>query len=98
MTTETETDPRPSAPAVRHGATYRARPRRREFVVTVVDEPHRESGFDLTLDRVLDDLVRSFHHRLVIDRGAADYLESYDDQVVWQGNRVVAVVRFDGTG
>lgn len=81
-----------TAPAAR---IYRARPRRREFVIAVVDDVHRESGPDLTVDAVLDDLARLLRDAAAKDLGAADYAETFDDQVIWEGNRVVAVVRFD---
>ena len=94
---------RTAAPAVRT-QTYEAAPRRREFVITVVDEnDHRQSGFGLTLDMVLESLLRTF--RSITEDGVtkgspADPREYYDDHVIWEGNRVLAVVRVDreGTG
>lgn len=91
----------PDAPAVRPGLTYRARPRRREFLVMVVtEEVRRESGFGLTPDRVLADMADSFANGRANDThaGPDDYIEHCDDQVVWEGNRVVAVVRADRDG
>jgi hypothetical protein len=108
--------PTAESPAVRTGPTYRGRPIRREFNVTVVDEFYcRESGFGLTLDKVLDQLVDEFvkyrsidvRDREVLkgqtgggasDEVCAEYALEHEDQVVWEGNRVLAVVRVDGQG
>ncbi len=89
------------APAVRPGPTYRARPRRREFLCTVAaEETFRLSGLGLTLDAVIADIIDTFGSSRANDThaGADDYIEHGDDQVVWEGNRVVAVVRADRDG
>lgn len=92
-------------PAVRPGPTYRARPLRREFVTTVVDEVYVESGFGLTLDQVLDGLIGLNGRGLMeaVESGdpddpCYDDPRSFDDSVIWEGTRVVAVARMAGDG
>ncbi len=89
------------APAVRREIAYRARPRRREFLIVVVtEEILRPSGLGLTLDTVLADIIDTFANARANDThaGPDDDIEHGDDQVVWEGNRVVAVVRADRDG
>jgi hypothetical protein len=102
MNDSTRTASRPEDPAASQEPTltYRARPRRREFVITSVDDVvHRESDFGLTLDEILADLASSHREMCRTDPGADDYVETFDDQVIWgEGNRVLAVVRLDASG
>ncbi len=89
------------APAVRLTPPYRARPRRREFLIVVVtEEILRPSGLGLTLSSVIADMVDTFASAREMDThaGPDEYIEYGDDQVVWEGNRVVAVVRADRDG
>ena len=91
------------APAVRPGPTYRARPRRREFLCTVAaDETLRPAGFGLTLDAVIADLVGNVEGsiaegRLAVNDEGRDDPRDRDDEVIWEvgpeGCRVLAVLR-----
>ena len=68
------------APIARTDRVYRARPRRREFLVMVADlEDSRPSGFGLTLDEVIDDIVRVLR---ATDPKGGDPRGTHDDLVV----------------
>ena len=99
-----------ASPAVRTGPTYRARPVRREYLCTVADEVTlRPSGFGLTLDDVIADLVGQFERdlaegKLTVNDEGRDDPRVMDDEIVWssgdRGSRVLAVLRpaADGSG
>jgi len=92
-----------TAPAVRPAPTYRARPRRREYLCTVAaEETLRPAGFGLTLDAVIADLVGNVEGsiaegRLAVNDEGRDDPRDRDDEVIWEvgpeGCRVLAVLR-----
>src|SRR5690349_7490530 len=86
-----------SAPASR---TYRARPRRTTFTVTVVDaENDRPSGFGLTLDEVINEWAGTLRGCLRSARDEGEPDDLFDDVCIWgDGNRVLAVLRVDPVG
>ncbi len=94
------------APAVRPGPTYRSRPRRREFLIMVAtEEIFRMAGLGMTLDDVIADITDTFASSRALHRekemdAVEDTVEHCDDQVVWEANRVLAVLRPapDGSG
>jgi hypothetical protein len=69
-------------------ARPRSRPLRREFVTTICTEDlGRYAGVGLTLDEVIEEELRN----IAVTPVAA--VEQCDDLVIWEGNKVVALIR-----
>src|SRR4051794_40352379 len=69
-------------------ARPRPRPQRREFVATICTEDlGRYAGVGLTLDRVIDEELRN------VGVTPHTVAEVSDDLVIWERNKVVAVIR-----
>jgi hypothetical protein len=76
-------------------ARERPRPPRREFVATIgTEELGRYAGVGLTLERVIEEELRKVGCVGV----SAEPVEQSDDVVIWQSNKVVALVRIGPEG
>jgi hypothetical protein len=77
------------------GASMAGRPPRREFVATIgTEELGRYAGVGLTLDRVIEEELR----KVGCAEASAGPVDASDDVVIWEQNKVVAIVRVGPDG
>jgi hypothetical protein len=73
----------------------RPRPPRREFVATIgTEELGRYAAVGLTLERVIEEELQ----KVGCARVSAEPVEQCDDVVIWQSNKVVALIRIGPEG